>query len=357
MMPVTVSAAVATMRLRGEQFFRWWLHELRALVPKGVEQFLGIGEAPVYLHSHAEGFTLEDASGGCLRRLGVSGETDEPAENSLQLRNRQIILALPSSLVLRRHIELPLSAERELATALSFEIDRQTPFSADRVYHSFQVRKRDTDRKVIAVELAAGPKHLIDPLLARAAACGVTPAAMSIEGDLAKPSLLFMPNGRRRSAQSWRAEPWKPLLALAVGLLVTGVAASAWHLRTEAARAQSRVEAERGTGARAEALRQKLSAAQTATLFLPEKLTAPRVTEILDALSRLMPDDSWIFALEVSGRDVRIAGFSADVPQLIKTLQQSALFDDPQLRAPVVRGPGKGGDRFDLGVTVKPSRP
>ena len=71
-------------------------------------------------------------------------------------------LLLPSATVLRRSLSLPLAAEPRLREVLAFELDRQTPFSADQVSHQGRVLSRDPATQQMQVELLVLPRARLD---------------------------------------------------------------------------------------------------------------------------------------------------------------------------------------------------
>lgn len=330
--------------------FRWWRRELRALVPPRIAEALGVEERFVFLRVLGDTLILEYLGG---TRFATFDSRLKP--DSEKVRHQTFVLKLPGRLVLRRVLELPLALERQLATALAFEVDRQTPFTVDQVYRTFRVKARDKARKTISVELAVVPIQAVDRLIAHAKAFGIMPTGLVPEDDAEEPRLMFFPAPLRTGRRFWRMEMWKALVAAALVIFFAGLFGLEWHFHSEALRFQQAAVAARGIGARADALRRSLTTAQQATVFLPNKLANLRVTEVADALSQLIPDNAWVYEFEVTDRDVRIAGFSNDVPALIELLQHSPMFATPQLRTPVTHGPGKNADRFDLALTIKPS--
>jgi general secretion pathway protein L len=353
--------AIGTLRLAsavemGRSFLQWWLGELRQTA-KPVLGLFADGRRPLNLRVTPTEILVAEPSGASLARLPIDQAGAAPAQAPELILQRPAVLVLPRERVLRRTIELPLAAERELEAALSFEIDRQTPFARDRVYHSACTRSRDTARKVIRVELAVAPKSGVDAALAAVEAYGLAPGRVTVEGDEADDAFNFLPRHRASRSSSWRTEPWKAIVAAAAILLVLGSGAYAWRLHQEAKTLENKVAGLHELSRRSQAVRDAIASATTAARFLPEKEAAPRAIEIVDTLSRVLPDDAWIFDLEVTEGQVGVTGFSTDVPALIERLQHEPLFEAPQLRAPVIHGTGKKGDRFDLVVAVKRATP
>jgi general secretion pathway protein L len=338
------------------QFLNWWAGELRVLIPEPIRKLFGSHHLPLNVCIGPDAILIEEPSSLSIGRLPTIEAAPLPPALAAAMLDRPTVVLLPRAKVLRRTIELPLAAERELEAALAFEIDRQTPFAPDRVYRAFHLRDRDRERKVIRAELAVVERTIVDRALELIGSYGIVASAVTVEGDINR-DFNFLPRRHSPYARSWRSEPWKPIVIAATILLTAGTAVQAWLVHAEALDLDRKVAAMRDVGRRGETVREAITSAIAAAHFLPERQAAPRAVEIVDALSQALPDDTWVFELELTEHDLRIAGFSTDVPTVIERLQQVALFETPQLRSPVVHMPGKNGDRFDLAVRVKRELP
>ena len=338
-------------------FWRWWGGELAALLPTQVKALFNSGPAPLSLRIGPAGLTISDGPFRPLARLPIDETSAIPASLLQQVRDRGGSILLPREAVLRRRIAFPVAAEREVAAAISFEIDRQTPFAPERVYRTFRIHARDLKRKTMEVDLAVVPRTVVDAALATTGRYGIKVTAVQADGDDGSPPFNFLPAGYRRHSQSWRAEPWRPVALAAAVILALGLSWQIWSLHAEAEALESKVASMRDIAERGEKARAKVEAATASAHFLPDKQTGPRAVEVVDALSRILPDDTWLFDLEITGREVRIGGYSSAVPALIERLQQSPLFETPQLRAPVVHGASRMGDRFEISMSAKRGAP
>jgi general secretion pathway protein L len=337
---------------------RWWLDELRGMVPTRVKTALDGRAAPLSLQVDNNALQVREASAQLVATLPLDGPRMLPeglAERVAEASS--IVLVLPDASVLRRVIDLPLSAEGELRAAISFEIDRQTPFSADQVHCRYRIRDRDRARKLLHVELAVAPRTRIETAMEAAGSFGIVPTAVRIEGDDFLPPFEFLPQGQGLAVRHWLDEPWRPILAAAVLVLLLGSAGLAWQRHGEAGSLAAEVAARREIGHRAQALRDEIKASETAAAFLPEKRQAPRAIDIIDTLTRLLPDDAWVFDLELGTQEARIEGFSTDVPKVIEQLQKAPIFETPQLRSPVAHSQANSRDRFDLALPLKQAAP
>jgi general secretion pathway protein L len=111
--------------------------------------------------------------------------------------------------------------------------------------------------------------------------------------------------------------------------------------------------AEAGSAAKvahnASAAQAQLDTLIAAETFLPNRVRGPQPIEVLDALTRRIPDTTWVFRLEIRASEAMLSGFSSDLPALLQQLATPPLAT-PELASPVVQGLAGGQTRFDLRV-------
>lgn len=91
-----------------------------------------------------------------------------------------LFLAIPRDKVIMQPVYMPLAAEENLRTALGYEMDRLTPFSADAVYYDYFILKRLPAKNQIYLILVAVKKEVVDYYLALLKRIGVRPRGIEI---------------------------------------------------------------------------------------------------------------------------------------------------------------------------------
>jgi general secretion pathway protein L len=86
-----------------------------------------------------------------------------------------------------------------------------------------------------------------------------------------------------------------------------------------------------------------------------KKRTAPSAVMIVEALSRILPDDTYLTELRVEDSKIEIVGQTRDAPALIRLIEQSRRFSRATFFAPTTRGPNDNGDSFHIEASVEPS--
>ena len=277
----------------------------------------------------------------------------------------RVVVALPAKSVLRRTLVLPAAVEENLLEALAFDLDRHTPFKADELYFDATVTGRDPARKEIRAELAAARRALVDRAVAQAESWGATVVAVTPEpGSTTDPSRLnLLPAERRPSpgAGAW-LRIWAPL-ALLLALCAVAVALPVWQKREYAIALLRIVDGARGQAAVSEDLRTRLEKEISDYNFpLERKFAFPSSVQVLDEITKLLPDDTWLTQMEVktqtrgkdTQRELLMRGESGNAGRLITLFEESKVFTQAAPRSPTTKIQPGPGEIFDLAAQLRP---
>jgi general secretion pathway protein L len=143
------------------------------------------------------------------------------------------------------------------------------------------------------------------------------------------------------------------LTALLAVLIVAGItiplvqknrAIEALEAQVQAAAAEARQGAE---------LRQDLEKMAEASQFLvAKKASDVMIVELIDEVSRILPDHTWIARLDLSGDELQIQGQSSASSSLIRIIESSPWFENVRFASPVVQISGTDSDRVHIVATV-----
>jgi general secretion pathway protein L len=84
------------------------------------------------------------------------------------------------------------------------------------------------------------------------------------------------------------------------------------------------------------------------------KQTTPSNVIVLDALSQILPDHTYVTELRIEGDKLQIVGVTRDAAALIGLIEQSPHFSHAAFYAPTTRTPGDPGERFHVEAHIKP---
>ncbi len=284
----------------------------------------------------------------------------DPEAPSKEIRNweherradAELTLRLPPAQALCRPVNLPLAAEENLREVVGFRMDQETPFKADRIYFDYRVVQRDFVGKRIALEIVAVPRAAADPYLERLQALGIVPDALDIEG--AGGGVNLLPPERRRVRESGIGR-LDAILATLGGLLLAGaIAIPLWRDHQTLTRLQALSSEVKKKADAVKKLEHKFELLTTTSRFLIEKKkTSPVTVAVLAELTRLLPDDAWLYQFELNGKEVLIQGEASASSAIIGLIEASPLFRNVTFRSPVTQNRVTGGERFNLAAEVQ----
>lgn len=354
------------------RFFRWWGGELYALVP---ERFHGAVVRPrhrLVLEVDETKVTFAQVRGESLslHRLGaVALDTAERSGNigadqralaqqiisTAGLRSPQVVVRLPRDRVLRRQVDLPAAAAENLREVLGFEMDRHTPFKAQDVYYDYRVVGTDPPRKRIKVDLVVIPKRLIDQIVQSVATLGLTIDLVELDGGAENGDRLFnlLPAAASRGRSRMRQRLYAVGAIAAFALLVVAVSLPLQNQRRALAESLADLEQAKAAALEADTMRKQVETFVEQSRFVLAQRRAQRsTTEILDEITRLLPDHTWALKFAIRGDQLTVAGFSAKPSSLIALLEESAMLSGVRFSSPVTMDQKVGLERFNVSATV-----
>ena len=347
------------------RFFRWWFGELAGLLPaswiialKRERQRL-----VVTLHEHrvvfsyGRGDNLQDLGSVSTHGLADSDATDSVTSLVEQIRGRfdEVVLCLPRRKVLRRKVELPLAALENLREVLAFEMDRHTPFKADEVYFDYHLLSTDRAAMRLNVDLAVVTRERADEAVQCLDNWSLDPERLEIDGGLEGQSTQFnlLPTSMIR-ANGGRFQRLTAIgVITACILLAVAVYVPISHKQETLKLVEARLSTARAEAAEANALSEQVGELLNRGQFVVErKNKRPTVAELLNEVTEILPDDTWLIQFGWRGDRLVLAGYSASPSSLIGLLEQSELLMEVRFSSPVTVDQRIGLERFNVSATV-----
>lgn len=359
-------------------FLTWWWQALASWLPLRVRRALGMDRGRLLLQVDGEAVELRLQQGSEVRDLAnlpglaesVMPDPIAPAVVSAPMDPLAPVLGasiaglprwllLPASTSLRRRLLLPAAAADRLRDVVGFEIDRQTPFSADAVaFDARVIGVRDSDGQ-LDVELVAVPLTALDPQLIALGPLAATLAGVDVAANDGVPlGVNLLPLAQR----SRHGDPWRTWNAALAAVALIAIAGMLWQLldnRRAAADAFEQGIAKRaGPARRAAEQRQQLQGLIEGQAFLDQARAArPTAVEIIDELSRRLPDGTYLEKLAIEEERLTLLGLSNEAAALVGRLQGSELWRLPALAGALQPDPATGRDRFTLTAELAPAVP
>lgn len=363
-MNITVNQSLQIIRFRFfapfwrqlEAFWFWWIAELMALLPGNVQAALLQRDERIFVEIDREELVI---------RRGRIADNKElarfPASLPKQLSvdvpagARKVVLLLPADTVLVRSMTLPVAAEENLREVLSFEMDRQTPFSVDQIYYDCIVTDRNANRKTLSVDLVLTPRETADRLLEGLSRVGIEIDIMSARNGSGNDVLPvnLLPE-RQRSNGSKAVFRVNAILTAAVAcLLITAIGLPLVQKRQILRELEPQLAEAVAQARQANELRSQVERLVSGSEYLvrkKQKRTA--ILETLNEVTHILPDDTSLRQVDISGSEIRLLGQSYSSATLISLLESSPRLENVQFTSPVIRIPSTGEERFHLSATI-----
>jgi general secretion pathway protein L len=344
------------------QFLRWWWNELLLAMPVRWRERLQKAMRRVTLM--LEGGTLEVYvdENRSLRKLDVLKKTQDhllQRQELDDLLNRNSLAEAPRFLLLDRgcaltkHLKLPLAAEPNLRQVLSFEMDRQTPFRASDVYFDWNIVDRNSETGQLGLELFVVPRVELDTAYRAASERGLLLNGIDIRDGGRSLGLNLLPEDQRNRSANPKLR-WNLALGGAALLLMVLVMWQSLALRQhQIAELEQAIADVQGEARRVSATKRQIEDASEAAGFLALRRTeSPLSIEILTEVTRLLPDDTYLDRLVVSGRNVQMQGKSENAQQLIERVNGSELFKNAAFRGSTRLDARSGREIFEVNAKI-----
>jgi general secretion pathway protein L len=287
----------------------------------------------------------------------VEGRADASVSAKLTeiLRGAQVDLLLQPSRFMVRVLELPRRASDFLDGIVRAQIDRLTPWSAANAAFGWHPSTQASNEKIV-VTIAATSRLSIAPLINAAAALGADLIAVSAVLQEPLPDAAAIKICEQKVAQQLGLRRirrvLKGFIAAAGAVCAASIIANSVIGGMIEAR---RDELTNRISERRAAMQSGHDRASDAVLELERRKHAtPSSAIIIEALSRILPDDTYLTELRILGDKLQIVGVSKDAPSLIRLIEQTRHFSRAAFFAPTTRTPTETGEHFSIEAHIEP---
>jgi general secretion pathway protein L len=357
---------------RVASFLRWWGDELIAMLPQRWRELCSRSVSQLRVVVSGSEIIVCHESGGRTRELWrqdrTSTDTAEIANSTVDAHAQQrflltqiqalkskpsrVMLAVAPGLSLTKELQLPLAAQQDLTRVLTFEMDRQTPFRADRVYFDYRIIRRDSGRKHLSVRIGVVPRDLVNKVLALLSDLDLrmSQPGAATDSNWDGRTFLLVPASAQRGVFS-RINP--ALLALNGVLLVVVVLLPFYRQRSELAALGTQLDQVRQAARDAMSLQEQVDRlAQEIKVAVDRKSQWPSMVELVNELTVVLPNSTWLNRLEIKEGEIHLQGVSSSASSLIALIEESETFADVRFQSPVTQDTRTGRERFHLSARI-----
>jgi general secretion pathway protein L len=286
----------------------------------------------------------------------VAGPLPEPLLKAM--RGSRIELVLRPAQFLFRPIEFPKQAGEFLDGIVRSQIDRLTPWKPDDAAFGW-TQPVDLPNDRISVTIAATARSRVEPYvqaLAELRSRSVDILTTAPDAGVAAPIKVFQ-RVARNAVEVGRIRRVLTVLLLIVALLgaasITFAAVTGDTLQAQQDELARQISQYRSLIGQS---RNVLSGAALAEQGLQRrKRSIPSRVIVLEALSKVLPDNTFVTELRIEGDTVKVIGLTQDAPALIRLIEQSQYFTRATFFAPTTRAPTDRGENFHIEARIQPS--
>lgn len=330
------SVARLGKQLKTSRFLTWWLGELSGMVPRWMR---------------SSGPTLANYALLPLEQVHANmGKSEAPSGP------RAVAIVCAARDVLRKTLTLPLATEENLQQVLEFQVEQHTPFTREKIYFAHRVLARNFESKQLVVEMVAAPRDAVDAAIRTLSGLGVEVQALFVDALVQDGVLLnLLPAEASGNVPSPLRHGVNPWLAGLVGLLALAALAAPPLIKREAV-VQLLPWVDRGKNAAetVSAVRRELEARVEQHNYLLEKRQAsPTVIQVMEELTHILPDDTWVQVFDLKGKKLQIQGETGSSPRLIGLFEKSSMFREASFSSALFKGQLAGTERYQLEVQLR----
>jgi general secretion pathway protein L len=345
-------------------FLRWWARELVFLVPTKIRQFFHAPQATIIVRSNGQQFELSYEISGEQKHLANIARDISKAQAVKNLladerfNNAIFVLRLSNADALSKTVNLPLAAQANVSQVVSYELDRYSPFKAGQVYFATRIERIDTEAAQIVTQLFITPKKILENLYNDCKNLGITPSVVDVENspnDLQNLHSAYnlLPQNLQPKVKNTSRWIIGGLLTLLGLLSFSSLILPVWleyqvveELQNKISKIDKEVKAVKNLQAEMDSIREE------AQLLINEKTAAPPVVAILNEISALMQDDSWLAYLQYSDGQIQLQGESKAASNLLADLEASDYFAKVSFASPVTQDKASGLERFQITADI-----
>ena len=269
------------------------------------------------------------------------------------LRGSRVEIVLQPARFLFRPLELPARAADFLEGIVRAQIDRLTPWSASEAVFGCSAPAESGTDSITTVIAATTRKVAMTYVQAVAS---FHPAAIAVCTDVAERSAGRVKVFEQKARGHLDAARLSRALSIALGvaavvalLAVTSAAYVGNSLGAQEAELARQISAQRA------AIRAGNDGDRSPIAALERrKYDTPASVIVLDALTQVLPDNTFVTELHLAGNKLQISGITRDAPSLISLIEQSQHFTRATFYAPTTRSPSDPGERFHIEARVEP---
>jgi general secretion pathway protein L len=289
-----------------------------------------------------------------LPKLSVSNAS--PDLSGLNV-NESLIVSIDHSLCFLHGFEVPTAALPKMQSILDYELARSTPFEPNQVIIGWNRLAGDSNANKIQVVMTIIRKDYIQPALDTLKQAGAKVEAIIVrdENSLAMPFAVTAEGGAYGASA---LRKWAALLGASVFSMMASLFLAYATISEFQTVSLATIDAQTAAYKKdASFVSKTLGVIKSNNTEIGDLLSRQSAisnrTKIIEELSRLLPDDTYLEMLSVYNSEIKIDGVSPSPELLIAILEESPILQNVTFAAPSYRNPGETKSRFSIKLEIE----
>ena len=272
----------------------------------------------------------------------------------------EIILLVADEKVLKKTILLPPAALENLREVLGYEMDRRTPFSVEQVYFDYLLEENDEGNNQLKVLLFASPKEHIDQMLKLLDSWHIKPDVINVIDPGININTLNLLHAEKRNADnSQQANNLTLLLVVTAFCLFLAVLYVPLIKQDDVlSQLETEISNHRDVVTKLKDLKlHKEALLDRASFLISKRNDYIPVIELLNELTRIIPDDTWLIRFSLTNGELQLQGESTVASSMIQLIESSDILNDVKFRSPVITNAATKKDKFNISAKLSDDTP
>ncbi len=347
-------------------FLRWWEAELRAILPEKIKQLFNERYSLLIIEPDNDQLAVKLMTREQIQRIGKFpinelgwAQLQVLRDEKQTLANAEVLIRLPENCTVMKKLYIPEAAAANLKQVIAYELDRYTPFTMDQVYFDFIILGKDKINNQIAIQLFLAPKNKVDPVLKKIQDWGLQPDYVDcpqIPGINANfhQQYNLLPEEKRRKKDKTPKIILLSSILMVMLLFVLVLFMPLWMKGQTVEALRGEVRKTEKQAQSVNVVKQKIDALyQQSATIIGKKSREPSLTEILEVLSSVIADDTWLMQFKYYKHKLNLQGLSPSASALIGVLEKTGYFHNTRFVSPVTRDRRSGLERFQIATEIK----
>ncbi len=345
-------------------FFKWWMQELSFLLPASFREAVK-GKGFLVIEIQGEQAKVSYIKRGAERVLGefelnalAKEELHGLIETNSDYQSIERVLRVPEALAVQQDVFLPVAAESNLHQVIGYELDKYTPFTKEQVYFDIIKVGPAKNKALLHIILVLVKKTSLDAMYQHCLTLGIKPSFADTAGQPVIPGKAssqynLLPKDLCQKANKMPLFIMLGSVLLSVVLLIAllvlplntasqGLEDLKRHGQQQARKALEIEDSKKGID----------YLLLTTQKLIAQKHATPPMIDVLDTVSRVLADDTWVSQFRYVNNTLQLTGQSASASNLIASLEKQDIFHNVKFISPVTKDIRTGLERFKISTEV-----